>query len=67
MEKDSKDSKKKDYKSKGGDSKTSTGGHIDTNELSESELENQRALLLQQLKYAAENDPQWINIIIHVI
>jgi len=54
VEKD-KDSKKKD-KNKS-DSKTSAGrdGSIDTNELSESELEKQRALLLQQLKYAAEN------------
>lgn len=58
MEKDT-DSKKKD-KNKG-DLKTSSSGHrrdgsIDTNELSESELEKQRALLLQQLKYAGDNE-----------
>ncbi|XP_021948994.1 pre-mRNA-processing factor 40 homolog A isoform X1 [Folsomia candida] len=58
VEKDT-DSKKKD-KNKG-DLKTSSSGHrrdgsIDTNELSESELEKQRALLLQQLKYAGDNE-----------
>jgi hypothetical protein len=45
-----KDSKKKDKGKSGGKGRRESS--FDTNELSESELEKQRALLLQQLKFA---------------
>jgi len=58
VEKDERESKRKD-KGKS-DSKDVSGrkrdGSIDTNELSETELEKQRALLLQQLRYAADGE-----------
>jgi len=44
--------RKKDRKS----SKHKREGSADTNELSETELEKQRALLLQQLKFAGGGD-----------